>query len=166
MNAGAASGLALVGGLLSSMTNGASREYQSMDTSRKDVIVRLKWIASVREGEKLDTRSMTVQPMSMMTSVTRALKGLNRAQTLMFLNGTITQAVRIIGEDINHITHASDRPAIERLIVDLDSALKGLVFIKQTYSDDRTFNCALDELTETTAQHLVNFKAMMSAGAV
>jgi hypothetical protein len=105
---------------------------------------------------------MTVQPMGISTSLTRTFKGLNRTQTRVFLTTTIEQAVRIIGDDLNHVTHASDVPAIERLLVDLDNAVKALPFIKQTYSTDRTFNCALDELTEATQQHLVNFKALMA----
>lgn len=64
MSAVAASSLALVTGLLSTL---GSTEYQSMDTSRKDVVVRLKWIGTIREGEKLDTRTMTVQPMGLAT---------------------------------------------------------------------------------------------------
>ena len=152
-------GLALVTGLLGTFTS--TSDCPAMDASRKDVVVRLKWIGSVREGEKLDTRNMTVQPMSMLTSVARCMKGLNRNQTRVFLATTIDQAVRIVGDDINHIMHASDIPAIERLLSDLESAIRAIPFIKQTYNEDRTFNCALDELTETTTQHLINFRHLM-----
>lgn len=95
--------------------------------------------------------------------MTRTMKGLTRAQTLTFLTHTLSQATRIIGDDINHITHPSDVPAIDRLIIDLEASLTGLGFIKQTYATDRTFNCAIDELTEETAQHLINFRCMMEA---
>ena len=151
-------------GLLASISSPStvSHDYPSLEASRKDVVVRLKWIGSVREGEKIDTRNMVVQPMGIATSMTRTLRGLNRTQTRVFLTTTIEQAVKIVGDDINHIAHSSDIPAIERLLLDLDNAVKAIPFIQQTYNEDRTFNCALDDLRESTTQHLLNFRELMT----
>jgi len=162
-------GLAIVTGLLGTLRTtgvsiaGSGTMESIIDVSRDDVIVRLKWIAGIQEGEKLDTRTMSIQPMGMYTSVTRLIRGLNRTQTRTFITSTVQQAVRMIGDDINHITHPSDLPAIERLIQDLENSLKGVSNVKQTYVEDRTFNCALDALSETTSQHLVNFKALVQS---
>jgi hypothetical protein len=90
------------------------------------------------------------------------IRGLNRSQTRTFVSSTVHQAVQIIQNDLQHVTHPNDLPSIERLVNDLEHSLKGLLAVKQTYGDDRTFNCALDALRETTAQHLVNFRLILN----
>lgn len=116
--------------------------------SDKEVISRLKFIAKVQKGEKINVKYMFVQPEGIATRISRTLIHQdNRSNTLNFLRGTIARTFEIISTYTTS-TKESYRHISIHVINDLRQAKNGLNNLKDTYLDDIKFTCDIDTLLQ------------------
>jgi len=116
--------------------------------SDKEVISRLKFIAKVQKGEKINVKYMFVQPEGIATRISRTLIHQdNRSNTLNFLRGTIARTFEIISTYTTS-TKESYRNISIHVINDLRQAKNGLNNLKDTYLDDIKFTCDIDTLLQ------------------
>ena len=154
-------GLSLLGGLMQTY-HVSTPEFQFTQLSREDISTRLKLISTIREGEKLDTRALVIQPMGLLTSIQRRLQGCRRVQTQEFVWSTLKCASRIIDELITHISVPTDISQIRMMLNDLSSSLQGLSSLQKTYADDRAFVCSLGTLNDEIHRDIIDYNTKMS----
>ena len=115
--------------------------------STHEVITRLKFISMVKRDEKINVKSMYIQPKNMFTSISRLFNQESRDTTLNFLTMTFNRVFEII----THYTYTQksiDRISIISIINDLSLSINGLTNLQHTYSDDRLFVCHIQTLIE------------------
>ena len=116
--------------------------------SNKETISRLKFIGKLQIGDKVNLKSMYIQPDGLITQLLRSINQDNRSKTLIFLQDTITKTFEIL-KFYEKSTKASDQIMCSNLIVDLKNSKNGLNNLKETYTMDVKFVCDLDTLLQT-----------------
>lgn len=115
--------------------------------STHEVITRLKFISMVKRDEKINVKSMYIQPKNMFTSISRLFNQESRDTTLNFLTMTFNRVFEII----TYYTYTQkpiDKISIMSIINDLSLSINGLTNLQHTYSDDRLFVCHIQTLIE------------------
>lgn len=116
--------------------------------SNFDTISDLKFIGRINRGEKMLARYRTVQPDTLMTKMVRTFyfhEG--RDHTLNFIRKTIMECLNIIALNKNS-DKEYDCEMVRNIIADLRKSLNGINNIKDTYSDDTSFCCALETIEQ------------------
>lgn len=115
--------------------------------SIEEVIGKLKFIARINDGEKIDVDNLEVQPVCPYTSLIRTftLTGESKWKTLRFIRDTINQAWAI-AESFKDSKEEYKRQIREDIIQDLIHTKIGLAHLKKTYADNRHFNSQLDAI--------------------
>ena len=125
------------------------------DTS--EVISRLKFLAKVKKGEKINTRyikNLTVQPDGLLTSINRTIfTPDNRENTITFIISTIKRGFELL-EKFSAGSSAFDQTMTANLHNDLYHSLEGLAAIKETYAADVMFCCKIDTILQDTLARL------------
>ena len=116
--------------------------------SNKETISRLKFIGKIQIGDKVNLKSMYIQPDGLITQLLRSINQDNRSKTLIFLQDTITKTFEIL-KFYEKSTKASDQIMCSNLIIDLKNSKNGLNNLKETYTMDVKFVCDLDTLLQT-----------------
>jgi len=116
--------------------------------SNKETISRLKFIGKIQIGDKVNLKSMYIQPDGLITQLLRSINQDNRSKTLIFLQDTITKTFEIL-KFYEKSTKASDQIMCSNLIIDLKNSKNGLNNLKETYTLDVKFVCDLDTLLQT-----------------
>jgi hypothetical protein len=116
--------------------------------SNKETISRLKFIGKIQIGDKVNLKSMYIQPDGLITQLFRSINQDNRSKTLIFLQDTITKTFEIL-KFYEKSAKASDQIMCTNLIVDLKNSKNGLNNLKETYTMDVKFVCDLDTLLQT-----------------
>jgi hypothetical protein len=120
---------------------------QSME-SNKETISRLKFIGRIQIGDKVNLKSMYIQPDGLITQLLRSINQDNRSKTLIFLQDTISKTFEIL-KCYEGSTRLSDQIMCANLISDLRNSKNGLNNLKETYNLDVKFVCDLDTLLQT-----------------
>ena len=107
-------------------------------------LVKLKIIASLSIGDKLNTRFLLIQKDCLSTKVSRSFYGENRSHTITFCRNTIEQAISLFRQNQN-----MDPTQKNNIKQDLTQAILGLSNLKETYGDDVRVICELNEIIET-----------------
>lgn len=116
--------------------------------SNKETISRLKFIGKIQIGDKVNLKSMYIQPDGLITQLYRSINQDNRSKTLIFLQDTITKTFEIL-KFYEKSLKVSDQIMCCNLIVDLKNSKSGLNNLKETYTMDVKFVCDLDTLLQT-----------------
>ena len=66
----------------------------------REIITRLKFIATFQPGEKINTSMLHIESNSLITSIRRTLNGESRNTTLQFISNTIDRSFEIIHFEI------------------------------------------------------------------
>jgi hypothetical protein len=118
--------------------------------SVQDVISKLKFIATLKPGEKIDVASLSVQPDTLGGRLYRTIlaRGESRAATLEFIRQTLGEAfdlasAYVVRED------SFNRKIGEMIIAALSAAKVGIVGLTETYKDDRMFVSRVETLVGT-----------------
>jgi hypothetical protein len=122
-----------------------------------EIISRLKFIGKLQQGERINTRHLSVQGATLATAITRSLiYHDNRINTLDFLRETITRAFELLQRFHNETTpEANLRYGL--LAKDLQRASEGLINLKMTYETDTKFGCDMDTFLEDIHARLSTF---------
>ena len=68
----------------------------SIIDGHKDVIVKLKFIGTFQEGEKIDIKNLQIETNNIFTPIKRLIQGDGRETTYSFLNSVIDRSFEII----------------------------------------------------------------------
>jgi len=114
----------------------------------KEILSRLKFIACVKEGEKINTGKMYVQQDCIATSISRTFINIdNRTNTKTFVQNTVNRSFEIL-ELCHNSDKAIDKDLCRQFTRDLVSAKEGIRNLKKTYAMETKFVCDLDIILE------------------
>lgn len=116
--------------------------------SNKETISRLKFIGRIQIGDKVNLKSMYIQPDGLITQLLRSINQDNRSKTLIFLQDTISKTFEIL-KCYETSTKLSERIMCSNLILDLKNSKNGLHNLKETYILDVKFVCDIDTLLQS-----------------
>jgi len=116
--------------------------------NHSEISSRIKFIAKIQKGEKINIKTMTLQPPGILTSLNRTLFNQdNRNNTKKFLDVTIANSIEIINNFINSQDNINKQFA-QNMLFDLNSCIEGLENLKETYNTDIKMCCDIDTLIE------------------
>lgn len=118
--------------------------------SVQDVISKLKFISTLKPGEKIDVASLSVQPDTFAGRLYRTIlaRGESRSATLEFIRQTLGEAFDLVSAYV--VREDSFNRKIGQMIIAALSATKtGIMGIAETYKDDRMFVSRVETLVGT-----------------
>lgn len=128
--------------------------------SKQEIISSLKFIGSLKPGDKINTKFMFVQPDGILTRISRTLFSPdNRNNALNFLSRTIRNTLDLI-DTCQKSSKQSDKSLCLNIIKDLENSKRGLNNMKITYSDDLKFNCDIDTILQDIDNRLPTLKLL------
>ena len=131
-----------------------STERRSQITERnRETITHLKFIGTFQPGEKINTRSLSIEPNNILTPILRRFFGEGRDSTYQWLVNTIERTFEIIQFQVVS-TRTSDKLQAQHTVNDLIKAIHGLKNLQKTYKDDKLFTCNLESLIENIHSRL------------
>lgn len=125
-------------------------QVDDMDTTTADVISKLKFIGLVQKGEKINVRSMCVQPDTLITRFSRTFISMdNRTNAYNFIESVINRSFELITIALaKDPIKSMDKRLVKNIIDDLTKAVSGIKNFKETYIHDIMFCCRLDALIQ------------------
>jgi len=138
------------------IVNPTEIKNRRMDTTM-ETMSRLKLIASLKRGEKINTKTVCVQPDNFMTSISRKFYNQdNRTNMISFVEETIGRSFDII-ERYKKSENQTDIILCDRIIEDLILSLSGLERLKETYASDSKVICDLDTFIQIVDAKLLSY---------
>ena len=135
-----------------------SDEISSVMESRLEILSRLKFILAINENEKINIRSMTIQPNNWITSFVRTfISPDTRSNTLRFVKEVIDRSVEIVNYCRRHEHTQSEAVLAQMVIRDLHLAQQGLKNLCITYKSDTKFCCDMIVMIENISLKLQEF---------
>jgi hypothetical protein len=125
-----------------------------MDPNTSDVISKLKFIGKIQKGEKINVRSLHVQPNNWFTSIVRTLFNTdNRSNAYNFIEGIVNRSFEIVNYNRLSFSPTSTQ-IVQNVIADLKQAVIGISNMKTTYEFDIMYCCKLDTLIQSINSRL------------
>jgi hypothetical protein len=120
-----------------------------MEDSNHETITRLKFLSKIRKGEKINVMANTLQPDSMLTSLSRALLNTdNRQNSLTYIQNSVNSGFQLFTTYIRS-ERTSEKKLASQIIKDIIDAKIGINNLKNTYHDDTMFCCSIDTYLQT-----------------
>jgi L-rhamnose isomerase len=116
-----------------------------------ETISRLKFLKNIKIGDKIDTESISLQPDTWLTPLTRWINGEDKKKTLNFLKNTLDAALELYKVYSNVPLYQEQNLQV---VKDFNDALRGIINLEDTYSTDLKFVCDLQTLSENTRMKL------------
>ena len=123
--------------------------------SNRETISRLKFIGKIQIGDKVNIKSMFIQPDGLITQLLRSLNQDNRSKTLIFLQDTINKTFEIL-KCYEKTGNIAEQIMCKNLVNDLKNSKAGLQNLKETYYLDMKFICDIDTLIQTIDAKLLD----------
>jgi len=125
--------------------------------SANEIIILLKWISTISEGNKLYVKSLEITANSVFTQLYRTfIKTESREDTLQFLYFIENKSLEILDKYVNdhkkgdllkkNLVNQQANNLVNAIILSID----GIVALKKTYIEDKMFCCFIDNLIENT----------------
>ena len=102
---------------------------------QREIITRLKFIGTIKVGQKIDINNLRIETNSIITPLKRLIFGEGREKTYNFVSVTIERSFEIIKSYI-HSDRISEQIFCQNIVFDLIGSIVGLKNIQQTYKDD------------------------------
>jgi hypothetical protein len=136
-----------------------SGEYQTVFMeSTPEILSRLKFLSHIQKGDKLGSKTMTLQTDSWYTRFIRTwVTPDNRQNSLRLIKEVISRSFEILLMVIES-QKESDIFQCRMIIADLVKCQIGLCNLKATYSDDTKFGCDMEILLQQIAARLSEIK--------
>ena len=122
----------------------------------KDVIKKLKFIARIESGERINVSTVSTTSHNLFSSLYRSIFKESRAKTFQFLNEVIDRSFELIVL-YQESTKISDRITCSQILEDLVNCVTGLRNLQVTYAEDRNFYCDIDTLIGSIFARLAEF---------
>lgn len=113
----------------------------------REIITRLKFIATFQPGEKINTNQLIIESNSLFTPLKRKLNGESRQSTLKFITETIERSFEII-QSLLFSEQISEKMICTNILKDMIQVITGLNNIQKTYKEDKIFVCTIDTLID------------------
>ncbi len=120
-----------------------------------DIIPKLKFIARLNKGDKINVKNLYIQPNNFINKLSRSFINIDdRSNTLIFITNTIKKGFELF---LKHIEHQNpfDNILCQNLLYDLKNSTNGLSNLKETYIEDVMFVCKIDSLIEEIDARLI-----------
>ena len=142
------------------------KNYISDGSDRKvqECISKLKFISRIKEGEILDTKSLTLQDRDWTVSVYRTVidRKQGRDTSLEFYQTVINEAFSLCISYLEHpVGHFLNGVGI-KILDSLDSVIPGLQSHIKTYTDDVNHVSKVETLVETTENKISNIRSSIN----
>jgi hypothetical protein len=129
-----------------------------MEDSNHETITRLKFLSKIRKGEKINVMANTLQPDSMLTSLSRALLNTdNRQNSLTYIQNSVNSGFQLFTTYVRS-DRTSEKKLASQIIKDIIDAKIGINNLKNTYSDDTMFCCSIDTYLQTIDAKIDEYK--------
>jgi hypothetical protein len=129
-----------------------------MEDSNHETITRLKFLSKIRKGEKINVMANTLQPDSMLTSLSRALLNTdNRQNSLTYIQNSVNSGFQLFTTYVRS-ERTSEKKLASQIIKDIIDAKIGINNLKNTYSDDTMFCCSIDTYLQTIDAKIDEYK--------
>ena len=112
-----------------------------------ETVSRLKFIGKITKAKKIDTRSFTLLPDDIFTSIYRTIFKDDRNDTLDFLKKTICNSFELLSS-YKLSKKSSDLEKYSNILTDLKSCKQGILNLKETYQKDLKFGTDIDVLLQ------------------
>lgn len=122
----------------------------------RETLSRLKFIAKIQTGEKINLRYMYIQNDGILTQFFRTIFPDNRVKTFAFITETINKSFEIL-KFYNNSIKLSEQIMCKNLIHDLKESKNGLINLKETYNIDLKFGCDIQTLLQLIDAKLIEF---------
>ena len=130
-----------------------------MDENQQEIITKLKFLARVNRGEKINVKEMTLQSEGYVTAFSRSVWYVdNRNNTISFIQNTVQAAFNLVTL-LNKNNSISDHALAKSIVRDIALAKSGINNLKNTYSDDTFFCCSVDTYIETINARLLDLRS-------
>jgi hypothetical protein len=136
---------------------GSANPSNPDEISDNEMIILLKWISTITEGNKLYVKSLEITTNTVFTQLYRTfIKTESRSDTLQFLYYIENESLKLINKYIQLINKAD---ITKRLLINQQTkmlvnaiilSLDGVIALKKTYIEDKMFCCFIDNLIENT----------------
>jgi len=130
-----------------------SQEKEGKD----DVLAKLKFIGTLKAGEKIDVNYRSIESYSIITSFKRLIYGDGRNATYNFFTETINETKKIIDSCKTEDDIYTRNSALSYLA----QAIQGIKATKQTYIEDKMFGCKLDITMDNILEYLLKFRNIL-----
>lgn len=125
----------------------------------EEVISKLKFLAKVQKGEKINVNGLFVQLDGLKTTVSRTVWNVDsRQNTLTFIEKVLANSTNLIELYLNSNNHSKFEMA-KNIINDLDSSKSGIQNLKNTYNDDVMFCSKIDTFIQMIDAKLTEIKS-------
>src|SRR5271170_4425472 len=127
--------------------------------SANEIIILLKWISTITEGNKLYVKSLEITANNIFNQLYRTfINTESREDTLQFLYFVENKSLEILdkyvkdfkGKHTDTITKNFIDQQVSSLVNSIVLSIDGIVALKKTYIDDKMFCCFIDNLIENT----------------
>jgi len=126
---------------------GMAADAFAKEQTAQDVISRLKFISTIKPGEKIDVASLSVQADTVLGRLYRTVlaRGESRAATLEFVRLTLGEAFDLAQTQAAH-KDAYVRRLGAMVFAAIVAAKAGILGLSETYKDDRMFVSRIETL--------------------
>tara|TARA_B110000259_G_scaffold49886_1_gene58542 strand:- start:7278 stop:7766 length:489 start_codon:yes stop_codon:yes gene_type:complete len=119
-----------------------------MDCNRQEIISRLKFIGTIKKGDKVNTRHMFIQPSGLATSFSRTFMNQDsRSNSINFCIETIKRSFELL-TTYERSNNKSENQLYINVLEDLKRSIIGIENLKSTYIDDNKFCCDMETLLQ------------------
>lgn len=139
------------------MTNARHFVTNGGENSVQDTISKLKFIAKIQKGEKVDVDALSIHQTSYLLSFIRTLfRNESRDKTITFIRTTYGESFEII-EDFSKNGDQFNNRVVSLLLETIQTSIKGLQNLIDTYHEDRMFVAKVETILETVVAKLEDF---------
>lgn len=132
-----------------------SDEKDNSEITVNEIIILLKWLSTITEGNKVYIKSLTITQNNLFTKLYRTfINSESREDTLQFLYFIINKSLEILDKyndilkDCDEIKKITVNQQVKNLIMAICESLNGIIALKKTYIEDKMFGCFIDNLVE------------------
>jgi len=122
-----------------------------------EVLSKLKFIASIKSGEKISIETLTVRQDSVFNKLHRTILGReSRSKTFDFISISFHSGIDLV-EKYQKLDSDIYKKMIDKIVEAIVSAKSGLDALMETYNTDRMFIAKIQSLIETIDIKILNF---------
>lgn len=127
-----------------------------------DIIPKLKFISKLNKGDKINVKSMSIQPNNFYNKINRSFFNIDdRTNTLIFIQTTLKKGFELFLQHVSSL-NPFDSILCSNILNDLSNTKVGLLNLKETYIDDIMFICKIDAMIEETDAKLAEINSKYS----
>ena len=120
---------------------------QVLSPQNRETLLRLRLITNIKEGEKIDTHYISIQPNTYMTKLYRYLYSESLSNTVVFLRNTVNQSIALW-------TAEKDPKKKADIQSDLKNAELGLIALSESYHTDMRIVSELESIVAIISRSL------------